>query len=117
MRRPVCPECGVPSGQYHRNGCDVELCPYCGDQLVGCVCPGVLPPLDDRMPWTGVFPGEEECREFGWFAQLLPGRGWVCCAEDDPDAEPDLHRLREQAVWDRMNKRFMLPAEMPQRIE
>jgi len=113
MKNTTCPECGVLTGHYHRHGCDVELCPYCGDRLVACTCPCPFPPLDDRIPWSGTFPGEEECREFGWFAHLLPRRGWVACSEDDAGAEPDLHRLREEAVWDRDSKRFVLPATVP----
>jgi hypothetical protein len=104
-------------GQYHRNGCDIELCPYCGDQLVGCVCAAPLPPLDDRIRWEGVFPGVEECQEFGWFAQLIPGRGWMPCAEEEPGAEPDLHRLHEEALWDRVGKRFVRRAVLSRKIE
>lgn len=103
-----CPECGVRPGQFHRARCEVEICPYCGDHLVRCPCDGPFTPLDDRIPWSGVFPGVEECEEFGWFAQLVPGRGWVACERDDPGAEPDLYRLHEEAIWDRWNKRYIL---------
>jgi hypothetical protein len=113
MNNSACPECGVQAGQYHRHGCDIEICPYCGEGLVSCACPAQFPPLDDRIPWSGSFPGEDECREFGWFAHLLPRRGWVACSEDDPGAEPDLHRLRQEAVWDRAGKRFVLPEMSP----
>jgi hypothetical protein len=58
-----CPDCGVGPGEFHRSGCDTEQCPYCGRQLTSCGCRGT-PPLDDRLPWTGLWPGVAECREF-----------------------------------------------------
>jgi hypothetical protein len=33
-----CHDCGVIGGQYHAEGCDVEECPKCGHQLLGCEC-------------------------------------------------------------------------------
>jgi hypothetical protein len=103
-----CPECGARPGMAHRFGCDVELCPYCGDQLVRCRCPEPYPPLDDRLVWTGIFPGVAECVEFGWFGRLVPGQGWVTAHPGEPDAEPDLYRLHEEARWHREEKRFVL---------
>jgi hypothetical protein len=106
--RDCCPDCGARPGETHRAGCDVEPCPYCGSQLASCDCGGD-PPLDDRMPWTGLWPGAAECREFGWFARLVPGVGWVHCGPDEPGAAEDLNRLHTQARWDRSQKRFVLP--------
>jgi hypothetical protein len=106
-----CPDCGAGRGEVHRAGCDVEQCPYCGRQLISCACARRLP-LDDRMPWTGVWPGAAECRELGWFARLVPGTGWVPCAPKEPGAVEDLNRLAVAARWDRKRKRFVpLPAE------
>lgn len=34
--REPCGDCGVESGQYHVEGCDLEICPKCGGQLIGC---------------------------------------------------------------------------------
>lgn len=31
-----CPECGVNVGGFHHQGCDWELCPRCGTQLISC---------------------------------------------------------------------------------
>jgi hypothetical protein len=102
-----CPGCGVGPGRVHRAGCAVERCPYCGGQLISCGC-GRKPPLDDRMPWAGVWPGVAECRAFGWYARGVPGRGWVPCAADEPGAVEDLNRLHgREAAWDRAEKRFV----------
>lgn len=105
---PCCP------GKLHRLGCDVECCPQCGQQLISCTHnrPGKVtnPTDEERMPWTGEWPGAAECREFGWFAKLIPGRGWVTCPSDDPESEPDLNRIAKEAVWDALRKRFVQKA-------
>jgi hypothetical protein len=101
-----CPDCGVEAGQVHRSGCDIEQCPYCGGQLISCICRR-KPPLDDRMPWAGLWPGVAECREFGWYARLVPGTGWVSCDPAEPGATEDLNRLHVEATWDRWQKRFV----------
>jgi hypothetical protein len=101
-----CPGCSVHTSGYHQVGCDIEQCPYCGGQLISCDCGG-KPPLDDRMPWSGVWPGVTECREFGWYARLVPGKGWLPCRADEPEASEDLNRLHVEAVWDRTEKRFI----------
>lgn len=98
-----CPDCGVSPGHLHADGCDVERCPCCGRQAICCGCDATAP----RMPWTGEWPGVAQCRELGWFARLMPGRGWVPCAADDPDATADLNRLMS-GRWDAASKRWMV---------
>lgn len=36
--RDVCPVCHAASGELHELGCPVELCPWCGGQLIHCSC-------------------------------------------------------------------------------
>lgn len=33
-----CRDCGTAVGELHTLGCDVEQCPDCGQQLIGCDC-------------------------------------------------------------------------------
>ena len=33
-----CGDCGVALGGTHHFGCDLEQCPRCGEQLIGCDC-------------------------------------------------------------------------------
>ena len=35
-----CHDCRVSAGQLHVMGCDVEVCPACGEQLICCACGG-----------------------------------------------------------------------------
>jgi hypothetical protein len=88
---PNCPDCGVAPGVWHVLGCDVERCPYCGGQLLSCkhflFGAGEPTPPDDRLRWTGEWPGIAECREFGWFQPQQSG-------EEVP--QEDLNRLHQE---------------------
>ncbi len=33
-----CGDCGVRRGELHLDGCDIEVCPRCGGQYLGCAC-------------------------------------------------------------------------------
>ena len=33
-----CHDCGVVAGGFHHVGCDMEICPRCGGQFLGCSC-------------------------------------------------------------------------------
>ena len=43
-----CPDCGAKLGHFHHMNCDVEECPICGGQLIGCGCD--LEYTDDLEP-------------------------------------------------------------------
>jgi len=105
MTKTTCPDCGAAVGALHSPGCDVERCPRCGGQAISCGCA-----FDSsrRMAWTGMWPGEEEARKFGWFAKSVPGTGWVRCAADDPKARPDINRLSTDARWDADSRQWVL---------
>lgn len=113
MTEPKCPDCQVGIGEQHSDGCDVARCLAYGGQRLMC-SPGArpvvrlvagLPDLDwevdghdcGRDVWSGMWPGEQECREFGWFAVGPP---WVSCVAGMPGAVPDLNRLHRDAQWD-----------------
>lgn len=97
-----CPDCGVKPDKMHYPNCGVARCPECGRQMLSCGC--------EWRPsfWSGEWPGVMECREFGWYARLVPGRGWAPCGADHPEAHPDLNRLYIEAQWDRDQERFVL---------
>ena len=114
-----CPDCAGRYGARHKEGCDVALCVGCGLQQLQCG-----EHLDTPMQtWTGVWPGEAECREWGWWARWTivteyspdgrPDSGpLVPCPADHPDARTDLNRLavaamRGEVAWSRGQERFV----------
>ncbi|MDD5289190.1 MAG: hypothetical protein PHY28_08795 [Dehalococcoidales bacterium] len=38
MTEHFCSCCGAAEGEYHLFGCESELCPFCGGQLITCGC-------------------------------------------------------------------------------
>jgi hypothetical protein len=38
MDAELCPACHAVAGEYHELGCPVEICPWCGGQLIHCDC-------------------------------------------------------------------------------
>jgi hypothetical protein len=98
-----CPDCGAPPGDMHLAGCDVERCPYCGGQAVQCDCGA---PPDDRLAWTGHWPGEQEAARLG-YACLHSGEGCIPCTPDTPGAEPDLNRFLTDHEWSRPGRCYV----------
>lgn len=97
-----CPDCAVEPSEEHCDYCDVARCLATGGQRLSC--------LGDHDcghdVWTGVWPGMDEATEFGWFAVLVPGRGWVPADADTPGAIPDLNRLVVEARWSPEERRW-----------
>jgi len=71
-----CHDCGVEEGQPHKPGCDMEVCPVCGEQLLYCNCSDEEVNKRPRIPyvlipnlcvlcgeqWPGIFRvSDEEC--------------------------------------------------------
>jgi len=98
-----CPDCLAAPGTNHKSRCDIEQCPVCGGQKASCDCDR----KGESLPWTGIWPGVAECREWGWFAKLVEGQGWISCSAKDKDAFPDINRLHSDAIWDRSLGRFV----------
>ncbi len=131
-----CSDCGVKPGELHQYGCDIERCPLCGGQSIGCHCVyevnntnvddyGDDSPTDamynvfdaevektgGRLPWTGLYPGVAECAEYGWYSKWSEAKGWERCDKDDPEGSEDLNRLGAwSCTWSRELRRFVRPS-------
>jgi hypothetical protein len=51
IKKP-CGDCGVLRGELHLDGCDIEVCPCCGGQYLGCGCRREWDDEDDVAPST-----------------------------------------------------------------
>ncbi len=132
-----CHDCGAKPGDLHDHGCDCERCPRCGGQEISCGCIYEVCGMDQatleeshpdiyregptaemyakwdsewgsrRMLWTGQWPGEAECIEYGFYSRWVDGYGWVGCAADAIGAAPDLNRLHIKCRWDADKQRFV----------
>ena len=84
----TCPDCNAALGEKHEDGCDVERCPHCGGQALGCVG---FNPNDPRLePWTGKWPGEADCERFD-------------------RSLPDINRLLAECIWNAERQRWEQP--------
>ena len=64
-----------------------------------------------KLPWTGEWPGNSECREFDLWCFWGPDygeHGWVECDKDHPGAKEDLNRLATFCKWDKNQKKYVL---------
>ena len=91
MIQETCPDCGARVGRKHKDGCDVERCPHCGGQALGCI--GFDPNDSRREPWTGKWPGEADCERLGF---LVGGDRSL----------PDINRLFAECVWNAERQRW-----------
>lgn len=91
-----CQDCSAAPGTYHSRGCDTQYCPICKGQRMCCDCPV---PDDERLPWTGIWPGKLEAAELGLWSRHGNG-GWTLCAADYPEASPALNEWAERGCPD-----------------
>ena len=110
---PRCPGCDCDIGEIHDPVCDVARCRATGLQWQVCDHQAASAVPHDRDAWTGRYPGEAECTEFGWFARLVPGEGWIECDAQTPGAQPDLNRLQADGRWDASAGRWTRDATVP----
>lgn len=54
-RESICHDCNASQGSFHHPGCDMEVCPRCGGQLISCGCLDDPNDLDDDDVF-GPFP-------------------------------------------------------------
>lgn len=103
-----CPDCAVKPGTLHEDGCDVARCANSGVQRLQCDCDGEP---SCNTTWTGRWPGDVECEEFGWWVRWTD-HGWEKCSADTGGATEDLNRLvmsphTGETVWDRNAQRYV----------
>ena len=55
---PECHDCGAKEGQIHEWGCDMERCPFCGNQVITCLC------MYDMLDIVGDTHTEEDEKKF-----------------------------------------------------
>lgn len=97
VRFTTCPveSCGVSVGSRHSKVCSIARCKEHGDQFFSCANDGEHTP----SLFKGDYPGAKEAIERGLFVRLVEGKGWVPCAQDDPQAMPDLNRVMIELKW------------------
>lgn len=57
-----CKACEVKPDHFHKDGCDMEPCPRCSDQLLSCDCVFVEPSYQVFDDHNEVNPFEEACK-------------------------------------------------------
>jgi hypothetical protein len=67
----LCPACQSAAGELHELGCPVEVCPWCGGQLIHCSC---------RFDQLGI--EEMTARDLLRFEALLVEQGRIACSPE-----------------------------------
>ena len=58
-----CHDCACLPGHYHHFNCDVEQCPICGGQLIGCDCDFAYSDGKDDADTTAIYNRTESCQQ------------------------------------------------------
>src|SRR5258708_39924370 len=75
-KRKTCGDCGTKEGQLHILGCDMEGCPFCGNQLISCQC-GYKKLGIDVSPGSWAYShGLTEAQQEDW-EKLLSDKGRI----------------------------------------
>lgn len=64
----ICHDCGCKEGEIHELGCDMEKCPFCGEQLIMCDC---------YYHIFGVEPSKETDNDEKRWIEILEGKGRI----------------------------------------
>lgn len=79
-----CHDCGVAEGHIHKQGCDMERCPFCGGQLISCGCcyRHFYPSYEAGAKWAKLpkdvyEKGLPEDQEREWWDVILLAKGRV----------------------------------------
>ena len=81
-KKDECHDCGVLEGEIHWFGCDMETCPWCGGQLLGCPCVGKQLKLHkDDTDWIHhimtKFPSRHNSEEWLRFSKIMDDKGRI----------------------------------------
>jgi hypothetical protein len=97
----ICHDCGCQEGELHQLGCGMEVCPFCGNQLISCACCyGKL--RIDVSPGTWAFSnGLTEEQEEQWLAMLtekgrIPYMQWPNLCAYCGKLWPDMFRVPDE---------------------
>lgn len=102
--RTNCNDCSAAIGEEHIIGCDIERCPRCGMQLIGCVCFTKYTESGEaewdiiglnregREKWSGIsFEREMKyCEKWNYWVKWH-NNSWQKTTRDDPDAVHDIN--------------------------
>ena len=70
--KDYCGDCGVGADKYHHDGCDLERCPRCKEQAIGCGCPFTKKELEYNEKHGMSLEQASKMLEYSYKIQGLP---------------------------------------------